>query len=159
MILHPKHSTSGKTRQAHFLGGTQEADLVLTHMTSIVLETQQVGSLAGSPLCELSSWSAWWNQGCWRKVEERRHYASALMWSPWPCLAGPFWRVVLVFFWAADFSRCGWGEGRHFSEACWPSYLNWTVELKLEWTALICWIMNPIQKCFSLTVKKPSLSP
>lgn len=51
----------------------------------------------------------------------------------------------------------GGGEGRltPFSEACWPGYLNWTnVELNLEWTALICWIMNPIQIVFFLSIKK-----
>lgn len=43
MILHPKHSTSGKTRKACFLGSRQRRPT----LTSIVLETQQVGGLLG----------------------------------------------------------------------------------------------------------------
>lgn len=162
VILHPKHSTSGKTRKACFLGGdTKEADPAVTHMTSIVLETQQVGGLAGSPLRGLQL--VWVVEPGLQMKSGREGTPNPSPYSkPLALLAGPFRWALLVFSSAADFSHSNWGEGRqtYFSEACWPSYLNWTVvELKLEWITLICWIMNPVQNVFSLTVKKPSLSP
>lgn len=70
MILQPKHSTSGKTRAAWSLGCIQEADLVITHMTAIVLETWQVGGLAASPVLNTPVSLGGRTQGADEKVGE-----------------------------------------------------------------------------------------
>lgn len=104
-------------------------DPVITHVTAIVLETLQVGDLAGFPLWTLQL--VWVLELGVLVKSGRRREALA---SPHPCWKSP--TLPAGFVKQPWFSHLqlrlvtpGWGEGRqaHFSQACWPSSLNWTV--------------------------------
>lgn len=116
MIPQPKHSASGKIRKACFPG----VDPVITHVTSIVLETLQVGDLAGSPLWALQL--AWvLESGVLVKSGRREALASPILaGSPQPCLLVYFVKQTWFSHLQLRLVTPGWGEGRqaHFSQAC-----------------------------------------
>lgn len=104
MIPQPKHSTSGKTRRACFPGASRRPDPDVTHVTPIVLETLQVGELAGDPLRTLQL--VWvMEPGVLVKRGMRRDISKPLCcWKPPALLAGLFCEAALGLLSAAEVS-------------------------------------------------------
>lgn len=113
MIPQPKHSASGKIRKACFPG----VDPVITHVTSIVLETLQVGDLAGSPLWTVQLvWVL--ESGVLVKSGRRREALASpiLAGSPQPCLLVYFVKQPWFLSSAAEVVHPwrGWGQASPF---------------------------------------------
>lgn len=152
MIPQPKHSASGKIRKACFPG----VDPVITHVMSIVLETLQVGDLAGSLL--------WTVQLVWvlelgvlvKSGRRREALASPILaGSPQPCLLVYFVKQPWFLSSAAEVVHPwrGWGQASPFlsgllTQSCYGTK-----------TGMHCTHLpnhEPNLKCFSFAMKKPS---